>query len=177
MQHLHLIYPFLHIYNTSITHTHTSHTYTPHIHLTRIYIQVISVLLQNAGFADVAERMIFIAGHKVTSDPVCIPFSMVSIHNNIHDVFMSIYYVLIRYYHTIHTIVCTLYMLVAAILLYCCIILYTVTHIYTCIYTALAGSQPHLHPQQEAHQEPARGHAQKTGAEPTEHDGMSCICA
>ena len=64
----------------------------------------------------------------------------------------------------------------------CCyihILLYYINTIYyntyTHIYTALAGPQPHLHPQQEAHQEPARGHAQKTGAEPTEHDGMSCI--
>jgi hypothetical protein len=34
-------------------------------------------LLELHGLSGIAEKIIFIAGHKVTTDPVAIPFSMV----------------------------------------------------------------------------------------------------
>ena len=37
---------------------------------------MISILLEANGLASLAEKMIFVAGHKVTTDPVAIPFSM-----------------------------------------------------------------------------------------------------
>lgn len=50
--------------------------------------QVISILLEQEGLAHLAQKIIFIAGHKVTSDPVCIPFSMgrnlICIHSKKH---------------------------------------------------------------------------------------------
>lgn len=38
--------------------------------------QAITLLLQNAGFGDLAEQMIFVAGHRVVTDPMAIPFSL-----------------------------------------------------------------------------------------------------
>ena len=46
-------------------------------HQTEADPQVISILLESAGLSQLAEQIIFIAGHKVTNDPVAIPFSMV----------------------------------------------------------------------------------------------------
>lgn len=45
-------------------------------HQTEADPQVLSILLQEAGMGELAEKVIFIAGHKVTTDPVAIPFSM-----------------------------------------------------------------------------------------------------
>lgn len=45
-------------------------------HQTEADPQVLSVLLEQAGMADLAEKIVFVAGHKVTNDPVAIPFSM-----------------------------------------------------------------------------------------------------
>ncbi|KAJ1433148.1 hypothetical protein B484DRAFT_326941 [Ochromonadaceae sp. CCMP2298] len=45
-------------------------------HQTEADPQVMSILLEQHGFAHLAEKIIYIAGHKVTSDPVAIPFSM-----------------------------------------------------------------------------------------------------
>jgi len=45
-------------------------------HQTEADPQVLSLLLESIGFEDVAERCIFLAGHKVTTDPLAIPFSM-----------------------------------------------------------------------------------------------------
>lgn len=39
---------------------------------------MVTIVLEENGFADLAEKVIFVAGHKVTNDPVAIPFSMVS---------------------------------------------------------------------------------------------------
>lgn len=46
-------------------------------HQTEADPQVLSILLESVGLAQLAEQIIFIAGHKVTNDPVAIPFSMV----------------------------------------------------------------------------------------------------
>jgi len=45
-------------------------------HQTEADPQVLSVLLEQAGLADMAEKIVFVAGHKVTNDPVAIPSSM-----------------------------------------------------------------------------------------------------
>ena len=45
-------------------------------HQTEADPQVLSILLERAGFSSLAEKIIFIAGHKVTNDPIAIPFSM-----------------------------------------------------------------------------------------------------
>ena len=45
-------------------------------HQTEADPQVISILLEKNGMPSLAEKIIFIAGHKVTNDPVAIPFSM-----------------------------------------------------------------------------------------------------
>ena len=47
-------------------------------HQTECDPQVLSILLEREGMSSFAEKMIFIAGHKVTNDPIAIPFSMVS---------------------------------------------------------------------------------------------------
>lgn len=47
-------------------------------HQTEVDPQVISILLEDAGLSELAEKIIFIAGHKVTNDPVAVPFSMVN---------------------------------------------------------------------------------------------------
>ena len=46
-------------------------------HQTEADPQVISILLESIGKGDLAEKIIFLAGHKVTTDPIAIPFSMV----------------------------------------------------------------------------------------------------
>lgn len=38
--------------------------------------QVISLLMEREGYGDVAEKLINVAGHRVTTDPLAIPFSM-----------------------------------------------------------------------------------------------------
>jgi glycerol-3-phosphate O-acyltransferase len=38
--------------------------------------QVLSLLLEREGFADLGEMSIFVAGHRVVTDPVAIPFSL-----------------------------------------------------------------------------------------------------
>ncbi|CAM9775336.1 unnamed protein product, partial [Choristocarpus tenellus] len=38
--------------------------------------QVISLLMEREGFGGVAEKLINVAGHRVTTDPLAIPFSM-----------------------------------------------------------------------------------------------------
>lgn len=57
-------------------------------HQTECDPQVISILLEKYGYSSLAEKIIFIAGHKVTSDPVAIPFSMgrnlICIHSKKH---------------------------------------------------------------------------------------------
>ncbi len=57
-------------------------------HQTECDPQVISILLERYGYSSLAEKIIFIAGHKVTSDPVAIPFSMgrnlICIHSKKH---------------------------------------------------------------------------------------------
>jgi len=45
-------------------------------HQTEVDAQVLSILLQKEGLGHLAEKVIFIAGHKVTTDPVAIPFSL-----------------------------------------------------------------------------------------------------
>lgn len=45
-------------------------------HQTEADPQVLSILLEEAGYGALAEKVIFIAGHKVTNDPIAIPFSM-----------------------------------------------------------------------------------------------------
>ena len=59
-------------------------------HQTEADAQVFSILLERekAGFENLAEKSIFIAGHKVTNDPIAIPFSMgrnlICIHSKKH---------------------------------------------------------------------------------------------
>jgi glycerol-3-phosphate O-acyltransferase len=57
-------------------------------HQTEADPQVISLLLELVGHKEMAEKMIFLAGHKVTSDPVCVPFSkgrnLICIHSKKH---------------------------------------------------------------------------------------------
>ncbi len=38
--------------------------------------QVTSLLFEKEGFQDLSERLISVAGHRVTTDPVCMPFRM-----------------------------------------------------------------------------------------------------
>jgi glycerol-3-phosphate O-acyltransferase len=45
-------------------------------HQTEADPQVLSVLLEMEGYEDIAEKTIFVAGHKVTTDPLAIPFSI-----------------------------------------------------------------------------------------------------
>jgi len=45
-------------------------------HQTEADPQVLSLLLETEGYEDIAEKTIFVAGHKVTTDPLAIPFSM-----------------------------------------------------------------------------------------------------
>lgn len=60
-------------------------------HQTEVDPQVISLLFETSGDPDLkalAEKMIFLAGHKVTTDPVAIPYSMgrnlICIHSKKH---------------------------------------------------------------------------------------------
>jgi glycerol-3-phosphate O-acyltransferase len=57
-------------------------------HQTEADPQVISLLLEEIGLSSLAERIVFLAGHKVTSDPVAVPFSMgrnlICIHSKKH---------------------------------------------------------------------------------------------
>lgn len=50
--------------------------------------QVVSVCLEKAGYPAAAEDMVYVAGHKVTTDPLAIPFSMgrnlICIHSKKH---------------------------------------------------------------------------------------------
>eukprot|EP00930_Biecheleria_cincta_P046612 TRINITY_DN32164_c0_g1_i1.p1 TRINITY_DN32164_c0_g1~~TRINITY_DN32164_c0_g1_i1.p1 ORF type:complete len:421 (-),score=56.66 TRINITY_DN32164_c0_g1_i1:313-1575(-) len=45
-------------------------------HQTEADPQVVSLLLQREGYEELAEKCIFVAGHKVTTDRLAIPFSM-----------------------------------------------------------------------------------------------------
>mmetsp|Transcript_30885 Transcript_30885/g.52255 ORF Transcript_30885/g.52255 Transcript_30885/m.52255 type:complete len:387 (+) Transcript_30885:95-1255(+) len=45
-------------------------------HQTEADPQVMSILLEENDMGHLAEKIIFVAGHKVTSDPIAIPFSM-----------------------------------------------------------------------------------------------------
>jgi len=45
-------------------------------HQTEADPQVLSLLLEREGVEELAEKCIFVAGHKVTTDPLAIPFSM-----------------------------------------------------------------------------------------------------
>eukprot|EP01041_Mallomonas_annulata_P002074 gene2074-4051_t len=57
-------------------------------HQTEADPQVLSILLERVGLSHLAEQLIFVAGHKVTNDPVAIPFSMgrnlICIHSKKH---------------------------------------------------------------------------------------------
>jgi glycerol-3-phosphate O-acyltransferase len=57
-------------------------------HQTEADPQVISLLFEKEGYPDLARKVICVAGHKVTTDPLCIPFSMgrnlVCIHSKKH---------------------------------------------------------------------------------------------
>ena len=50
--------------------------------------QVMSLMLEKAGYDDAAESVTYVAGHKVTTDPLAIPFSMgrnlICIHSKKH---------------------------------------------------------------------------------------------
>jgi len=57
----------------------TKHPTTAHTFRSFFYtVQVLSVLLERQGHGALAEKIIYLAGHKVTTDPFAIPFSMVS---------------------------------------------------------------------------------------------------
>jgi len=45
-------------------------------HQTEADPQVLSILLEVEGYEGIAEKTIFVAGHKVTTDPLAVPFSM-----------------------------------------------------------------------------------------------------
>lgn len=45
-------------------------------HQTEADPQVLSILLELEGHEDLAEKSVFVAGHKVTTDPLAVPFSM-----------------------------------------------------------------------------------------------------
>eukprot|EP01040_Poterioochromonas_malhamensis_P015551 gene15551-17431_t len=57
-------------------------------HQTEADPQVISILLESIQKGSLAEKVVFVAGHKVTTDPVAIPFSMgrnlICIHSKKH---------------------------------------------------------------------------------------------
>jgi len=57
-------------------------------HQTEADPQVLSILCEKEGLGSLAEKTIFVAGHKVTNDPVAIPFSMgrnlICIHSKKH---------------------------------------------------------------------------------------------
>lgn len=57
-------------------------------HQTEVDPQALSILLEREGLGEFAEKIIFIAGHKVTNDPIAIPFSMgrnlICIHSKKH---------------------------------------------------------------------------------------------
>lgn len=57
-------------------------------HQTEVDPQVISILLEKGGLPDLADKIIFIAGHKVTTDPMAVPFSvgrnLICIHSKKH---------------------------------------------------------------------------------------------
>jgi len=50
--------------------------------------QVVSVCFDKVGYGGVAEEMVYVAGHKVTTDPLAVPFSMgrnlICIHSKKH---------------------------------------------------------------------------------------------
>lgn len=50
--------------------------------------QVVSVTFEKAGYTRCAEEMVYVAGHKVTTDPLAVPFSMgrnlICIHSKKH---------------------------------------------------------------------------------------------
>lgn len=50
--------------------------------------QVMSVMMEKAGYSEEAAKMVYVAGHKVTTDPVAVPFSMgrnlICIHSKKH---------------------------------------------------------------------------------------------
>ncbi|KAL3898604.1 MAG: hypothetical protein SGARI_006635, partial [Bacillariaceae sp.] len=50
--------------------------------------QVMSIMLEKAGFTEQADKLVYVAGHKVTTDPLAIPFSMgrnlICIHSKKH---------------------------------------------------------------------------------------------
>lgn len=45
-------------------------------HQTEADPQALSIMLELSGYSELAERCIFMAGHKVTTDPLAVPFSM-----------------------------------------------------------------------------------------------------
>ena len=45
-------------------------------HQTEADPQVATLMCERAGYVPLAEKMVFVAGHKVTTDPLAIPFSM-----------------------------------------------------------------------------------------------------
>ncbi len=45
---------------------------------------MLSILLERNGLGALAEKIVFVAGHKVTSDPVAIPFSMVRLTSDFY---------------------------------------------------------------------------------------------
>jgi hypothetical protein len=44
---------------------------------------VVSITFEDQGFKALAEKVICVAGHKVTTDPVAIPFSMVRVRREV----------------------------------------------------------------------------------------------
>lgn len=58
-------------------------------HQTEVDPQVISILLEQEGLHELSEKIIFIAGHKVTNDPVAVPFSMVRYHEHSFHIVIS----------------------------------------------------------------------------------------
>ena len=68
-------------------------------HQTEADPQVISILLEKHGLSHLAEKMIFIAGHKVTNDPVAIPFSMVIFKHHLLFFFCMFLKNIIYYYY------------------------------------------------------------------------------
>ena len=66
---------------------------------------MISILLEKYSLPELAEKIVFIAGHKVTNDPVAIPFSMVSGGGVIHFFLSYIFVVFTPHYFIPVTII------------------------------------------------------------------------
>ena len=134
---------------------------------------MISILLEKYSLPELAEKIVFIAGHKVTNDPVAIPFSMVRHSNSNHMISWQSRFQQIFHHPCIGIISFTVFdfIFLGMISFFISFSLYFLA----LDFISISGSQSLVHTFQETHQKSSRRLSNEVSTESRHYEGESIL--